>query len=315
MFLLAALSVALMPVSCGENGKDGPTVPVESVTISLSSLTMEVGQTLQLEVEVLPENATNKNVVWASSDDEVANVSEKGLVTVRSAGIAEITATCGKARGLFTVIVPAETAVAVDMGLPSGLKWASYNLGATKPEEFGDYYAWGEVVPRSENFTWETYKFYAGWDEYSNVKLSKYFSSVDNLKILQRGEKPGESVDDAARARLGGKWRMPTEEEFRELYNNCDILDGFTTLNGVRGFKFVNTEHPEKWIFLPAAGCLGDDTLDSGTSYLRYWSSTRHDIEDSAACLRCYFKWNESGSGINFEYRCYGLSIRPVCEE
>lgn len=315
MFLPAALTVALMLVSCGKNGKDEPTVPVESVTLSLSSLTMEVGQTQQLEAEVLPENAANNKLVWASSDEKVATVSKTGLVTARSTGLAEITATCGKARGLFTVIVPVETAVAVDMGLPSGLKWASYNLGATKPEEFGDYYAWGEVAPRSENFTWEAYKFYTGMNEYSNVELSKYFSSVDNLKILQLGEKSGETVDDAARARLGGKWRMPTEEDFKELYINCDILHGFTTYNGVTGFKFVNTEHPEKWIFLPAAGCLGDDTLKPGTSYLRYWSSTRHDVEKCAACLRFYVESGGSLASINFDTRYFGFSIRPVCEE
>ena len=315
MFFLAALTVALMLVSCGKNGKDGPTVPVESVTVSLPSLTMEVGQTQQLEVEVLPENATSKEVVWSSSDETVATVSGTGLVTVRSAGLAEITATCGKARGLFTVIVPVETAVAVDMGLPSGLKWASYNLGASKPEEFGDYYAWGEVAPRSENFTWEAYKFYTGMNEYSDVELSKYFSSVDDLKDLQRGENPGETVDDAARARLGGKWRMPTEEDFEELCVNCDILHGFMTYNGVTGFKFINKTQPEKWIFLPAAGCQGDDTLKPGTSYLRYWSSTRHDVEKCAACLRFYIESGGSLTSINFDSRCFGFSIRPVCEE
>lgn len=315
MSVLTAVTVALMLVSCSGKGKEEPVVPVKSVTVSLPSLTMEVGQTQQLEAEVLPENAMNKEVVWASSDEAVATVSETGLVTVHRAGLAEITATCGKVRGLFTVIVPVETAVAVDMGLPSGLKWASYNLGATNPEEFGDYYAWGEVMPRSENFTWEAYKFYAGMNEYSNVELSKYFSSVDDLKDLQRGENPGETVDDAARARLGGKWRMPTEEDFEELCVNCDILHGFMTYNGVTGFKFINSAHPEKWIFLPAAGCQGDDTLDPGTSYLRYWSSTLVNIEDMAASLRFFLTSNTSGTSINFDSRCFGFSIRPVCEE
>ena len=307
------MTAALILVSCGE--KEDTTIKVASVTVSLPSLTMEVGQTQQLEAEILPEDATNKTVTWASSDEAVATVSETGLVTVQGAGLAEITANSGGKSGIFTVIVPVETAVAVDMGLPSGLKWASYNLGATKPEEFGDYYAWGEVTPQKTDYTWETYKFYAGWDEYSNVKLSKYFSSVDNLKILQLGKKSGETVDDAARARLGGKWRMPTEEDFKELYINCDILHGFMTYNGVTGFKFINSAHPEKWIFLPAAGCQGDDTLKPGTSYLRYWSSTRHDVEKCAACLRFYVESGGSLAGINFDTRYFGFSIRPVCEE
>ncbi len=307
------MTAALILVSCGE--KEDTTIKVASVTVSLPSLTMEVGQTQQLEAEILPEDATNKTVTWASSDEAVATVSETGLVTVQGAGLAEITANSGGKSGIFTVIVPVETAVAVDMGLPSGLKWASYNLGATKPEEFGDYYAWGEVTPQKTDYTWETYKWCAG----SNITLTKYctdsyYGKVDNLTELQRGEKPGETVDDAARARLGGKWRMPTAADYKELFDNCDVLHGFTTYNGVTGFKFINNNDHDKWIFVPAAAMLGVDFLAPDTSYWRYWSSTLSVIEEYAGSQRITLEKNTSYVGFSMELRYCGLTVRPVTE-
>ena len=102
----------------------------------------------------------------------------------------------------------------VDLGLPSGLKWATCNVGATKPEEYGNYYAWGETTPQTDCY-WSTYK----WCNGSYNTMTKYctdsdYGTVDNKTVL-------DPEDDAAAVNMGGKWRMPTDEEFLELRNLC----------------------------------------------------------------------------------------------
>ncbi|MDY4512785.1 MAG: hypothetical protein SPE10_04975, partial [Paludibacteraceae bacterium] len=111
----------------------------------------------------------------------------------------------------------------VDLGLPSGLKWATCNVGATKPEEYGNYFAWGETEPNT-TYDWNTYKWAtATWDAtdefWDLATLTKYntdsdYSTVDNKTVL-------ELADDAARANWGGAWRMPTDAEWTELRENC----------------------------------------------------------------------------------------------
>ena len=123
---------------------------------------------------------------------------------------------------------------AVDLGLPSGTKWAACNVGATKPEEYGGYYAWGETEEK-EFYDKSTYKFYQD-DEYVNI-----------------GEDISGTEYDVAHVKWGGNWYMPTWEEFRELINNCKIE--WTTFNGVNGEKFTSKINGNS-IFLPAAGSL-----------------------------------------------------------
>ena len=133
----------------------------------------------------------------------------------------------------------------VDLGLPSGLKWATMNVGASKPEEYGDYFAWGETEPKKE-YSWLNYKFELSTD--NNGPFSKYvtnssYGTVDNKTVLDPEE-------DAAHVNWGGSWRMPTEEEWTELRTNCTWT--WTTQNGVNG-RLV-TGPNGKSIFLPAAG-------------------------------------------------------------
>ena len=147
-----------------------------------------------------------------------------------------------------------ETPEAIDLGLPSGTKWASFNLGATKPEEYGYYYAWGETEPK-ETYSWETYKWSKGTNKtiikYCDVAEYGYNGYTDHLSVL-------EPDDDAAHVILGGKWRMPTSEECSELINECDWV--WDTKNGVKGFT-VTSKNNGEWIFIPATGSASSSTI------------------------------------------------------
>ena len=186
----------------------------------------------------------------------------------------------------------------VDLGLPSGLKWAACNVGATKPEEYGNYYAWGETEPKTI-YDWSTYK----WCNGSNTTLTKYntdsdYGTVDNKTVL-------EPEDDAARVNWGGAWRMPTDEEWTELRDKCTWT--WKTLNGVNGYEVKGSNGNS--IFLPAAGCRSYGYLSSAGYFGDYWSSSL--ITDYP-----YGAWGVffSSDGVSRRSisRFYGLSVRPV---
>lgn len=191
----------------------------------------------------------------------------------------------------------------VDLGL--SVKWATCNVGATKPEEYGDYFAWGETQPKS-TYNWSTYK----WCNGSSNTQTKYntnssYGTVDNKTQL-------ELSDDAARANWGGSWRMPTDAELTELRENCTWT--WTTQNGVYGYKVTSKKsgYTNKSIFLPAAGYryLGD--LSDAGSYGNYWSSSLYTVNPNYASelyFSSYYVRRDSDS------RFYGLSVRPVCPQ
>ena len=197
-----------------------------------------------------------------------------------------------------------ETAEWVDLGLPSGLLWAECNLGATKPEEYGDYYAWGETSTK-EVYLWETYKYCTAVDEEGRVKtLSKYntdsrYGTPDNLTTLQPS-------DDVATQKLGNGARMPTADEWRVLIANTTSEWIFE--NGVYGRKL--TASNGKSLFFPAAGFRGGSELHYAGEYGVYWSSSLNAGDPGSA-------WNfDFGSGyqyVNSFYRQYGFSVRAVC--
>ena len=153
---------------------------------------------------------------------------------------------------------------AIDLGL--SVKWASCNLGANKPEEYGNYYTWGETTPK-DCYNWSTYKY--GSDR---RELTKYCTDsdygkdgfVDNKTVL-------ELADDAARANLGGAWRMPTKEEWTELREKCTWK--WTTLNGFEGC-IVKSHINGNSIFLPAAGYRYKYDLSFNCFSFNYWSSS-----------------------------------------
>ncbi len=155
----------------------------------------------------------------------------------------------------------------VDLGLPSGLLWYSVNLGATAPEQYGDYYAWGETHPK-ETYNWSTYSYATVDADGSLQTLTKYntssaYGTVDNLTTIQPS-------DDAATQVLGGGARIPTLAEWQELLVNTTAE--WTTLNNVNGCKF--TAPNGNSLFLPAAGGrYGSEFLDAG-SIGNYWSAS-----------------------------------------
>lgn len=208
--------------------------------------------------------------------------------------------------------------MAVDLGL--SVKWASCNLSnsgfVSSPEVQGGHYAWGEIESKAE-FSWSTYK----WFFDSNSKLTKYnpwsvLGTVDNRTVL-------EPEDDAANVILGGTWRIPTDEEWTELRDNCTWI--WTTLNGRPGCKITSRKsgYTDKWIFLPATGGVHNTsgyTRRTGSSGY-YWSSTLRTVNPNGAwsawCIYfcCDHKYTNS---ILFERhyfdRSSGFSVRPVCD-
>ena len=189
----------------------------------------------------------------------------------------------------------------VDLGL--SVKWATCNVGATSPEEYGDYFAWGETTPKT-TYDWSTYKYCNGtYDSMTKYCTQSGYGTVDNKTTL-------ELSDDAARVNWGGSWRMPTDAELRELRNTNNCTWTWTTQNGVNGYKVTSNKNGNS-IFLPAAGCrCGSDLYCAGSSG-GFWSSSLNTSYSDNACSVSFDSDNVSWD-ISFRY--YGRSVRPVCE-
>ena len=184
----------------------------------------------------------------------------------------------------------------VDLGL--SVKWATCNVGSSKPEEYGYYLAWGETQPKS-TYDWSTYKYCNGNEntltKYNN---SSVYGSVDNKTTL-------ELSDDAAHVNWGGSWRMPTKAEQDELRTRCTWT--WTSQNGVNGYK-VTSKRNGNSIFLPAASFRGRGLYYPGFDGY-YWSSSLHTDYSRSP-------WNISFSDHvdkDYSYRYFGQSVRPVC--
>lgn len=171
---------------------------------------------------------------------------------------------------------------AVDLGLPSGIKWASCNVGAEKPEDNGNYYAWGEVVPKEE-YEWSTYKYGIG-----EQQLTKY-------------------CNDAAYVNWGNGWRMPTDAEWTELRSNCS----WTAIRGV-GYQATSNINGNS-IFFPAAGYIAGTRPTYSDGWCDYLSLML-DVSNPSKVI--YFRANTNGGGhATSSYPRYrGMSVRPVCE-
>lgn len=194
----------------------------------------------------------------------------------------------------------------VDLGLPSGLKWATCNVGATAPEGYGLYFAWGETIGYGQDasdghmFNWANYK----WCNGSSSTITKYctsssYGAVDNKTVL-------DPEDDAASVNWGGSWRMPTEAEADELYTNCTWT--WITQNGVNG-RLVTGPNGNS-IFLPAAGCRYGGMINTGGTTGNFWYSSLYTDSPNNACGLSF----QSGyvSTTSGGYRYFGQSVRPV---
>jgi len=173
---------------------------------------------------------------------------------------------------------------AVDLGLPSGTLWANMNIGATKPEDYGDYFAWGETETK---------------DEYSRNTYG-YTGNKAELDL----------EDDAAHVNWGSDWRMPTREQFAELINTSYTTTEWTNQNGVFGRKITSRINGNS-IFLPAAGYRNGSSLSQLSSDGYYWS--RSDAQSQSYSLSLHFTFNRCTEYEQYSH--YGLSVRPVRPE
>ena len=187
----------------------------------------------------------------------------------------------------------------VDLGLPSGTLWATCNIGANSPEQYGDYFAWGETAPK-DYYDWSTYKWCNGtWDSLTKYNIQNYYGTVDNKEEL-------EPADDAAQANWGLSWQMPTMAQQEELHEHCNWQ--WTTMNGVNGY--LGTGPSGKTLFLPAAGYKEGTRIVTEGTFGYYWSHSLY----YGMSLYAYYQLFFSGSSPswNKQERSFGLSIRPV---
>lgn len=196
----------------------------------------------------------------------------------------------------------------VDLGLPSGTLWATTNIGANSPEEYGLYFAWGETigytasqVGTDKQFSWADYKFNPSGD---GTTMTKYNSTDNKTKLKLE--------DDAAYVNWGEKWCMPTEEQFQELINKNNCTSGMATINGVDGVMFTSVVNGNT-LFFPFMGSSYDGELEDLGEFGEYGSNSLNDISDVTKSISLMF-FNERHimTATIDTPRYAGLPIRPV---
>lgn len=287
---------------------------VTNIILDKTWLPLMIGDVASLYVtNILPETANDKSYTWSSSDSAIVSVDNSGKVTAKIKGIATIEATANDGNRVVAscsvVVYKIDVPQAVDMGIVENgktIKWATFNIGASSPEEFGLYYAWGETEPKSD-YSWSTYM----WGKSSST-LTKYntrssFGTVDNKTVLYLD-------DDVAHIILKGNWRMPTDKEWTFLREKCTWT--WTTQNGVNGC--LVTASNGNSIFLPAANFRGEGGSLHGVGSLGYyWSSSLRTDPRSTDYPPCAWGVRFGDFGVERMFaveRCYGQSIRPVTE-
>lgn len=186
----------------------------------------------------------------------------------------------------------------VDLGL--SVKWATCNVGATTPEGYGNHYAWGELVTKSNN-DWTTYKYCDGAKE----NLTKY--SLNESYGVKDYKAALDSIDDVASVLWGGSWRMPTKKEMEELLTNCTLE--YDTRNGVNGYTATSKRNGNS-IFFPAAGYRPDESYYDGGSLGYYWTKT---LYISWPVYAYFLELGENEILIYQHFRCAARSVRAVC--
>lgn len=188
----------------------------------------------------------------------------------------------------------------VDLGLPSGTKWATTNVGADKPEEYGYYFAWAETEQK-QKYTFTTLKYCTD----KNGDFFTKYGELDNKKVL-------DEEDDAAATNWGKGWRTPNYPQMQELIDYCTWI--FTDLGPNNGYKVVGPNG--NWIFLPAAGVKNTYVYDKGYDDIGasgyYWSRNL-DVDDDPYAYTLQFSVERVDyTSITIYSRCNGISIRPV---
>ena len=291
-----------LTASCKVTVVDPDNMPPTNVFLP-ESKTISVGGSVRLTPELLPENSST-TFRWSSDNESVATV-DYGKVTGKKVGTARITvktangltASCqvtvsstgpfdDESDGTYTGSVDGYEYV--DLGL--SVKWATCNVGASNPEDYGGFYAWGETSEKS-SYKWENYAYgtylYAE-DIGSDIKGTNY---------------------DVSHVKWGDKWRMPTEKEFRELYSNCTVKS--TTRNSVEGFEFIGNNGQS--IFFPSAG---HESTTGHDDTFRYWTSNLSPTDPGkASSLQITMnRYKEITATVMTQMRLMGMPIRPVTE-
>lgn len=287
-----------------------PITLVEQITLDKTDLTVLVNEYKFLEATVLPEDATYKEVVWESSNPEIATVGGNNIeqkVVGKKEGTCVVTCRATDGSGVFAQcnVTVSDANTYVDLGLPSGTLWAKKNVGAEHSTESGDYFAWGETEPK-EDYTFETYKWCAG--TYNTLKkynpdpeagYHPYGSELgytDDLTEL-------EPEDDAATVNWGENWQTPSIQQFAELFNK-----EYTTIEGNSDRIRITSKSNGNYIILPYAGSYKNMEIEEG--YCCYWSRSLFE----SAPYYAYTFGADSDYLIDFNpwTRCYGLPVRPV---
>ncbi len=291
---------------------------VTDIFLSQTEMELTEGETKQLTASVFPVDADERTVLWTSSNPAIASVDGNGLVTAVAAGTSVIAATATDGSGVkaecqVTVVAAGVSGLlccpddhhphVIDLGLPSGTKWCCCNMGANSPEEYGDYFAWGETEPKSE-YNWSTYKYCNGSSDtmtkYSTDSNYGYNGFTDGLTELL-------PEDDAATANWGDGWRIPSNNQLGELYtSNNYTTRTWTTLNGVSGCMITSKSNGNS-IFLPATGYLYEAMLIEAGRDGHYWSRS---LAPKNKAYGPYFSSNRIDSG--YRSRSNGRSVRPV---
>ena len=306
-------------------------IKVTGIVLDITELELPIGGTYTFIPSIKPENASNKNIIWSSSNTKIAIVNSENSVIALSEGIAIISATTedGNYSASCTLKVNKYNTESIDLGL--SVKWCSCNIGANSPEQYGDYYAWGEIEPYYEEqyaledpqlhwkpgssnkgYDWSNYKFCNGKDPdplvHEGGVLTKYnydssYGEVDNKIQLEKD-------DDIAFIRYGEGFHIPTEYEWHELYENCTWT--WTELNGIQGYKVTSNKegYKDKWIFLPGSGKRVYNNLYSNGLSGYYWTSTLFsNLPDMA---RSFELGRYDGNHLDRSARIDGYTIRPV---
>ena len=315
IFIVLALVAMVFATGChkenngddngGGNGGGGsdPTVTTYTVTFNANGGTGTMRQQTftEGETKALMANAFTYQyhtfVNWNTVADGTGNAYIDGQEITVTANITLYAQWSNKVNGHEWV----------DLGLPSGTLWATCNVGAGVPEDYGDYFAWGETQPQASNaYSWISY-IYTNYADGFNNKLTKYCNNAscgnngftDTLTVLM-------PEDDAATANWGNGWRMPTYTELRELKDNCAFT--WTTQNGVNGSLFTASNGNS--LFLPAVGYRSFGSLHCCGDRGYYWSSSLYTDSPLAAWE---FFFNYISSTMNDGDRMFGFSVRPVC--
>lgn len=315
-----------------------PVVLVTEITLSETSLPLLVGEGATLTATVVPDNAGNKAVSWSSGDGSIAKVDGNGKISAVGRGKVDITVSARDGSGISatcTVIVsnPCPEG-AIDMGTTTaeGIKfyWATVNLAATglvgSQEEIGDYFAWGETQPyytsrnplvwregKSAGYTWLSYQWFSGYHSDRNAIVSKYCLKERVAYWGGSGEPDEKTVldpeDDVAHVVLGGRWRMPTNEEFFNLRSVCQRE--WTSVNGRIGLKL--TASNGNILFFPGTGDWTGINYSNLYNYqARYWTSS---LTKSGCSYAHFMAADVNGMAPDgMAARCIGFAVRPVSD-